>query len=357
MRTATSLYLDLVRALAAFTVLMSHASGQLLTAGLLWQSGLYDQTAVMVFFVLSGFVIAHVLETKERTALDYTAARFGRLYSVVVPALLLTAICDFAGLLKNADFYYHGPWGYPAGNQAPAYLSTLLLINSSWLLGEMVPGSNGPFWSLGYESIYYVAIGLMVFARGGVRIVSLILLALFSGPNILALAPIWFLGFATYHATRRYELSKWRGYAFGLAGLTLLLISYRFRFDWLHIPGVHRNALLADYAAGIGFAANILGFNAIAPRAEKLLKPAAGVIRWLGSITFALYLFHRPLIQLFAVYNIGEPSSWAQRVWLLGGTLLIVATLGYACERSKGAYKTAFLSIFRARAAAEAKEA
>src|SRR5579871_4979281 len=57
MRPATSLYLDLVRALAAFTVFMGHASGQFFTAGLLWQTGLYDQTAVMVFFVLSGFVI------------------------------------------------------------------------------------------------------------------------------------------------------------------------------------------------------------------------------------------------------------------------------------------------------------
>ena len=357
MRPATSLYLDLVRAFAALTVFMSHASGQFFTAGLLWQTGLYDQTAVMIFFVLSGFVIAHVLETKERTALDYAAARFGRLYSVVVPALLLTALCDFFGLLRNPDFYYNGPWAYPMDSQVPRYLSSLLFINQSWLLGEMEPGSNSPFWSLGFEGVYYVAIGLLIFSRGLLRAASLLVLALFSGPTIMALAPIWFLGFGVYHAMRRQEISERTGIALWLAGTALLLISYRFRFDWLHIPGVHRGALLADYAAGLGFALNILGFNALAQRGAKVLMPVGGMIRWLGSITFALYLFHRPLIQIFAVYNIGEPSAWPQRLWLLGGTLFIVATLGRACEKSKGAYKTAFLSIFGPKATAEGRQA
>jgi peptidoglycan/LPS O-acetylase OafA/YrhL len=356
MRPTTSLYLDLVRALAAFTVFMSHASGQFFTAGLLWQTGLYDQTAVMVFFVLSGFVIAHVLETKERTALDYTAARFGRLYSVVIPALLLTAICDFFGLLRNPDFYYNGPWAYPMDSQVPRYLSALLFVNQSWLLGDMQPGSNSPFWSLGFESIYYVAIGLIIFSRGVVRVAALLLLALFAGPTILVLAPIWLLGFATYHAMRRHEVSERAGYALWLSGAVLLLISYRFRFAWLHIPGVHRGALLADYAAAIGFALNIVGFNALAQRASNVLLPAASIIRWLGSITFALYLFHRPLIQLFAVYNIGAPSEWLERLWLVGGTLFIVATLGHACEKSKGAYKTAFLFAFGARTAPDGRQ-
>src|SRR5262249_41977018 len=130
------------------------------------------------------------------------------------------------------------------------------------------------------------------------------------------------------------------------------LVSYRFRFDWLHIPGVHRGALLADYAAGVGFALNILGFNALGHRALAVFMPAAGLIRWPGSLNFPLHLLPRPLVQLVAVYNIGEPSAWPQRIWLLGGTLFVVATLGHACEKSKGAYKAAFLSAFGAKAAA-----
>src|SRR5262249_21320078 len=103
---------------------------------------------------------------------------------------------------------------------------------------------------------------------------------------------------------------------------------------------------------GLGFALNIAGFNALAHRGAKILMPASSLIRWLGSTTFALYLFHRPLIQVLAVYNIGEPAAWPQRIWLLGGALFIVATLGHACEKSKGAYKTAFLSAFGVRATA-----
>jgi len=353
MKSATSLYLDALRFLAAFIVLMDHASGKLFTGGLLWQTNYYGQTAVMVFFVLSGFVIAHVVATKEHTALDYSAARFGRLYSVIVPALLLTIVCDAIGLQKNPDFYYHGPWGYPADSPVPRYLATFLLINRSWFWGPggMETGINGPFWSLGFEGIYYVAIGLMLFARGSFRALGLFALAICSGPTIVALAPIWFLGFGAYHVTRRHQISELTGILLWLGGLVLLGESYRAHFNWLQIPGAHRESILADYVAGIGFALHVVGFNAIADRFSYVLTPWRAPIRWLGSITFALYLFHRPLIQVLAVYSVGAPSSWAQRIWLLGGTFVVVATLGRLCEQSKGTYKRLFLSVFGSRAA------
>lgn len=66
-------------------------------------------------------------------------------------------------------------------------------------------------------------------------------------------------------------------------------------------------------------------------------------------MTFALYLFHQPLLTLLIVYRIVLPSQapaiWA--IWVIGGTLLIVATLGRLCEQSKGAYKQFFLSAWR----------
>src|SRR4051812_27780039 len=103
MKKGTSLYLDLVRFSAAMMVFLEHyrehTRGSLRSfwnAHPFWysHSGPYSQTAVIVFFVLSGYVIAHVLATREKTALEYAASRFGRLYSVVLPALLLTAVCN-----------------------------------------------------------------------------------------------------------------------------------------------------------------------------------------------------------------------------------------------------------------------
>ena len=64
-------------------------------------------------------------------------------------------------------------------------------------------------------------------------------------------------------------------------------------------------------------------------------------------MTFALYLFHQPLITLALVYPIFDRYSLPHVAWMLGGTLFIVATVGRFCERSKSTYKEIFLSAWR----------
>ena len=99
MTNALSLYLDALRFGAAFVVFLSHYGK--FTRGMLWQMQPYGRTAVMVFFVLSGFVIAWVTETRERTVEDYALSRLARLYSVIVPAFILTAVLDHVAMAIN----------------------------------------------------------------------------------------------------------------------------------------------------------------------------------------------------------------------------------------------------------------
>ena len=72
--------------------------------------------AVMVFFVLSGFVIAYVADKKEKTFHDYALSRLARLYSVAAPALALTVVVDYVGsridysLYTGWDFLTDHPW-------------------------------------------------------------------------------------------------------------------------------------------------------------------------------------------------------------------------------------------------------
>ena len=79
MTNALSLYLDALRFSAAFTVFLSHYAVVRYSGGLFWQMMPYGRTAVLVFFVLSGFVIAWVTETRERTLQEYTLSRIARL--------------------------------------------------------------------------------------------------------------------------------------------------------------------------------------------------------------------------------------------------------------------------------------
>src|SRR6516162_6232405 len=105
MTNALSLYLDALRFGAAFVVFVSHYVSERYTGGLFWQSMPYGRTAVLVFFVLSGFVIAWVTETRERSLEEYVLSRAARLYSVIVPAFIITAAVNYLGEAVDPQLY------------------------------------------------------------------------------------------------------------------------------------------------------------------------------------------------------------------------------------------------------------
>lgn len=357
MKKGTSLYLDLVRFSAAFMVFLDHFKEHTRNSlhsfwtahpTLFLQFFLYSQTAVIVFFVLSGYVIAHVLATRENTPIEYATSRLARLYSVALPALILVAVTNSLEQMR----YPHAFDSYGATTAAVlfSYLGTTLFVSHFWLWHDLEP-ANAPFWSLSFEVAYYVAIALFVFARGRLRIISLILLAAIAGPTMVLLAPTWLLGYCAYHLSRQSKLAAGAAIAVWLGSIALLFLSsnleteFRTPLTFLRMPDNSLGALLAAYSVSISFTMNVLAFDALADRAAPLLTPLAGPIRWLGSMTFALYLFHLPLMSFFSVYG-ASGSVAAHVIVLAGGTLLVVATLGRLCETSKGAYKKFLLLMW-----------
>ena len=75
MKREISLYLDLLRFLAALVVLLQHLSWAHFSGGLLWQIGPYGAQAVIVFFVLSGYVIGYVTDRADNTPRRYAVDR------------------------------------------------------------------------------------------------------------------------------------------------------------------------------------------------------------------------------------------------------------------------------------------
>ncbi len=358
MKRGVSLYLDLVRFSAAMIVFIEHFRERTKRAfSEIWVSHPFaythlfplSQTAVIVFFVLSGFVIAHVLATRERTPLEYAASRFGRLYSVVVPALLLMLAVNYLITLRYPDAFD------TQGDRITVffdYLRTSVFVSNFWLWREFEI-TGAPFWSLSIEVTYYIGIALLVFIKGRVRIVSLVLLCLAAGPTMILLAPTWLAGYGVYHLSLRRRLPAAAAAMCWLTSLGLLLlcplieIHMRQPMPFLRMPDRHVGGLLASYAGAGLFALNILAFNDFSDWAEPLLRRFSGLIRWLGSITFALYMFHMSILSFFVVYPIGQIGSHTQLAAMIGGTFLLAATVGHLCEQSKGAYKKAFLWVWR----------
>ncbi len=353
MKRETSLYLDLVRFSAAIVVFITHVEVHANPKfSPFWREHLQycSQTAIAVFFVLSGYVIAHVLATRERTPTEYAASRFARLYSVALPALILTAICNYFIQLKIPDIYARAGGGI---HLATRYLGTGLFMSHLWLWPDLAPPNAGPFWTLSFEVSYYIGIAALVFFSGHTRILILLLLCAIAGPTVLLVAPTWILGFWAYHASKRFQFGRttavamWMLSAVLLALCPLIEMKIHIPMPLLTLPGHDIGGLLAFFAAAGCFAISLHAFNIIADHARPFLNPVAVSIRWLGSITFALYLFHYPLLSFFATYRIPQYPF----LGMVGGTLMIVATIGHLCEKSKGAYRRLFLSAFRRYAA------
>src|SRR5205809_232409 len=120
MTNALSLYLDALRFGAALMVFLSHYALGRISGALFWQAAVYGRSAVLAFFVLSGFVIAWVTETREHTLGDYAMSRVARLYSVIIPTFLLTALFNCLG--SEIDPSLYGPeWGHGTDHPVIGY--------------------------------------------------------------------------------------------------------------------------------------------------------------------------------------------------------------------------------------------
>jgi peptidoglycan/LPS O-acetylase OafA/YrhL len=343
MNRGTSLYLDVVRFVAAFIVFMDHYSEQRVSGGLFYELGPFGGEAVDVFFVLSGYVIGYAVDEREPSARIYTINRAARIYSVVVPALVLTYTLDFIGQRLNRDLYF-AMVNIRAGNDIWQYVTSLLFINQVWSVNT-TPGSLFAYWSLGYEVWYYVIFGVAAFARGFWRNLGVAALLLLAGPNIAALFPLWLLGLFAYRLTSRRLLSH-RVCSMLMYGSIAGWLGYHVMSHFtgrLLIPGLGiRQELVQDYIIGLLFAAHLAGVSIIAPRLAGLSPLVAEAIRWVAGTTFSLYLFHQPIMFIMVSALPWRVDSPAARLIVWTGTMLSVFALAQITERRKHVWRALF---------------
>lgn len=322
---ATSISLDVLRAAAAVTVFLHHANWLRLDDGLL--AAFHREvghSAVTVFFVLSGFVIAASTE-RTRSLADYAIKRAARVYSVAVPALVLTLALDLIASelalpVNLPDYELRKPILYLAVH--------LCFAGDLWSLG--VPAfSNNPYWSLNYEVWYYVAFGVATYLRGATRWIVVALVLLVMGPKLWLLLPIWLAGVGIYELQKRATLPRAAARAVALGAGFLLLLS--FALPWVEtvsavgvgvaasvVPFALRFSqwFLADYITGVITAALVWALCS-ADFAIPRLVAALGT--GLAKVSFSLYLVHFPLLQFLGALM---PPGF--------GPVAIVATFGIA---------------------------
>lgn len=278
----TSVTLDLLRAVAAQMVCVGHV----------WNlAGMHTNTnapewGVLIFFILSGFVIAYTLSTKSRSQdyglLRYTIDRTSRIYCAYLPAMLLMLIAETLVIHSSI---------------APAGVSDWKTFFANLAMLQMYPGL--PFGSFGASGqttsvaiefhIYFFIGGLWFLCLSRNRAVAAaVAMATCWIPfaNSLALPGrglfvIWLAGFALYFALSAIRIDRVFATMFCVVGLSVMYQSREF-FD----P--------SDTYSLSNFPTVMFGFACIVVAAQctRFVMCAKGIIKFFADYSLSLFLTH-----------------------------------------------------------------
>ena len=267
---------------------------------------------VDLFFVLSGYIFAHVylgraLLSHGRGLADFAVARFARLYPLHLLLLLTTAL-----------LFHDRP-----ENSAAAFAAHLVMLQA--LAKPVAQTFVGPSWSLSVEAVCYVlfALGAAAGPRG-LRLVTGFALA-------LALAMI------LAHAAPEGPYGR-DNFPRGLLGFFLGQVLWHGRARLAQVPSA---ALVAIALAGVTIPATWLGailppalltFPALLLLGLRMAWLESRPLVWLGDRSYAIYLIHLPLIELFV--KLRGPLGGSTAALVLGqltlvGTVLVLADLAF----------------------------
>ena len=300
-----------LRAIAVGTVLIYHVGIPFMPGGFV---------GVDIFFVISGFLITSLLlrevsKSGRISIADFYARRARRLLPAASVVLIATAIAgwfilpgqDRANLgidVITATFYVIN-WG-------------LAFRSVDYLAEDAAPSSLQHYWSLSVEEQFYVVwpliiiLGLFLARRSRMRPKPLLF-------GMLALIAAASLGYSIVHTasdpatayfyttTRVWELaigallaflvvrlaSLPRGVAEAIAGLGLLLVLWSAFFLDGKTPWPGSWALAPTVGAALIIAAGCASQGTVTARLLSL-KPMV----WIGGLSYAIYLWHWPLIIL-----------------------------------------------------------
>ena len=293
--------LDVIRAMAAFYVLLHHITPRLIDPPFLYIFK-FGQEAVIVFFVLSGFVIHINEKNRAHNLRAYARRRIYRLYPVLVAALLVSIAISLWDGTFSSRF------------RLSDAICNLLFLQDR---GSLVPGTicnpflgNSPLWSLSYEAIFYIIYPIVLplytsrgrlsqHVIGGCSLIFILLYKIY--PQHFLLLPsyfiIWWCGamLGDSYVNGKYNIRNLAapvGYlgAACLLWLAIMILENIF-VNFGHYPALQfRHFSFAFILVTISFIQPVRSFV----RWVGSNYPSGWV--WLSSISYGVYALHYPLL-------------------------------------------------------------
>jgi peptidoglycan/LPS O-acetylase OafA/YrhL len=328
-----STYLDFVRAACAIAVVFHHYSNHIVRS---FPPAFPDvgQEAVMVFFVLSGFVIGHVARRSEHDPVVFASKRLARVYPVAIVGVLLSyllyALCAPLEPALYAERVSSHPWWHEVG-------LTLSFLNQTLWLPHTMPPVNGPYWSLTCEIWFYVLATFIFFAPWRWTLFAILLALPVLGPKIMLLFPVWLVGLCVERLCDRSRMP--RAAAGALAVVSLLaavaLWASGARDQWRLAPETvetWRLGRTSDFVYYNVFAVlvGVHFFAAYHVFSGRFAWPAR-VRRWArhgAQTSFSLYAMHFPILYAFRSSMPTEPFAYFYPL----ATIVVVLLVGKPIE-------------------------
>ena len=349
MTPAFSVFLELARVIATLMVFVSHSSEYYEPFARVAPSYSFGRDGVLIFFILSGFVISWCAREREHSFGNFVINRASRIYSVAIPGLVLGAAASLALTASQGsppEYQFNAPWLY-----LPIYLS---FTGSFWTLSETPPG-NMPYWSLNYEVWYYLIFAAFFFVRGRLRWLAAAGLIVLVGPNLTLMLPLWAAGSVFYFNAHRISLSprpaRWLLAASVVAYLWCKLTHLDNLADsandllfrhWLGLD-VTRKSFLGDYLLAVFVLASfVFARYARLEFSDRFVR----TVRELASYSFSFYLFHVPVFTAIdAAFGLHGNTSLTAYLLTVATAIAVIVLLARYTEHRKELYRRLFTAL------------
>ncbi|MBX9787804.1 MAG: acyltransferase [Pirellulales bacterium] len=325
-------WLDLVRALSAQVVVLAHlellhrfeANPFLLPP--------LASIAVVVFYILSGFLIGRTLLLRYTDAdydfVHFLIDRFCRIYPAYLAALVFIALIDYAHRLyypQNYHIYLNGlgDYSYTVAN----FIATALMVFKTPFLTSLVGpqnlmifGSASQFWSLPVEWWLYMTVGYLVLTLKRKRFVlrdyALLLLFayipfffMFQGNPVTGegMAAVWLMGAIAsfvYNACRVDLTKKYVRNLIAVAALLLCLTTlFRYQISGSPYDALGAFNLTALFLVSLWLVQHPWGSILSSATIRRLT-------RFLASYAYSLYLTHYSLVGFLNNFSLPAIIKW-----------------------------------------------
>ncbi len=279
----------------------------------------YHAEAVLVFFVLSGFLVGGL--TMARQSADrfdsgsYAIDRISRLFIAYLPALLLTLVLTMVGSAYfNSTGMYDGTHpmivqkvqgiAFENNISIPIIVGNLMMLQT-FFVPEL--GSNPPLWSLSFEFWFYAIFGLALTGVTKLRFWRFLLIgtagaiALVLGAQFVLHFGLWLLGLGTAGLKPR-RLGHPLVAAVVLSAWLLVIRIFDARLD-----ASEQLKMSAHYVLAVLFGWLIMTFRGRNISAFVRLQRAN---KFMADFSYSLYLTHFPVL-IFVMAVLGQLTDIA----------------------------------------------